>query len=344
MKKVVFALVLLGLGIAIGVVGYRRALADRRAAGAGELRLFGNVDIRDAQLAFRDPERIDRVLVEEGARVAAGELLATQRTERLLARISGAEAGIAAQQAVVERLERGSRPEEIEQARAQKDAADARVANAELAIQRLEVTARSGATSAQALDDARAALAVERATARVQAEALALALAGPRAEDVAQARAALSGLDSALQELRQGLADSELFAPAPGVIQSRLLEPGEMASAERPVFTLALTDPKWVRAWVPEPSLARVANGMRATIYADAFGGTTYPGWVGFVSPVAEFTPKSVETEELRTKLVFEVRVFVQDPNDELRLGMPVTVDVDSAGGTDHAPPAKGDE
>ena len=128
--------------------------------------------------------------------------------------------------------------------------------------------------------------------------------------------------------LERRLADSELRAPSQGVVQSRILEPGEMASPDRPVLTLALTDPKWVRAWVPEPELGPRRQRPRAIVRSDAFGGSEYEGWVGFVSPVAEFTPKAVETEELRTKLVYEVRVFVNDPRDELRLGMPVSVDV----------------
>jgi HlyD family secretion protein len=103
-----------------------------------------------------------------------------------------------------------------------------------------------------------------------------------------------------------------------------------MASPDRPVVTLALTDPKWVRAYVPEPDLGRIKLGMTAKIMSDSFPDQTFDGWIGFISPVAEFTPKTVETEDLRTKLVYEVRVFVYDSKDLLRLGMPVTVIVDS--------------
>ena len=99
-----------------------------------------------------------------------------------------------------------------------------------------------------------------------------------------------------------------------------------MASPQRPVFSLAVTNPKWVRAYVSEPDLGRVHPGMTASVMVDAFPTRRFTGWVGFISPVAEFTPKTVETEELRTSLVYEVRVFVQDPADELRLGMPATV------------------
>ena len=99
-----------------------------------------------------------------------------------------------------------------------------------------------------------------------------------------------------------------------------------MASPQRPIFALALMDPKWVRAYVSEPDLGKVHQGMAASVSVDSFPNRRYDGWVGFLSPVAEFTPKSVQTEELRTSLVYEVRVFVKDPSDELRLGMPATV------------------
>ena len=101
-----------------------------------------------------------------------------------------------------------------------------------------------------------------------------------------------------------------------------------MASPTRPVFSLALTDPKWVRVYVSETDLGKLRPGMAATISVDGFPGKRFPGWIGFISPTAEFTPKSVETEDLRTSLVYEVRVFVKDPADALRLGMPATAHV----------------
>ena len=117
-----------------------------------------------------------------------------------------------------------------------------------------------------------------------------------------------------------------LTAPLDATVRSRLIEPGEMASPQKPAFSLAITDPKWVRAYVTETDLGKVRPGMKAAITVDAFAGRRFPGWVGFISPVAEFTPKTVQTTDLRTSLVYEIRVFVTDPNDELRLGMPATV------------------
>jgi HlyD family secretion protein len=111
-----------------------------------------------------------------------------------------------------------------------------------------------------------------------------------------------------------------------------------MASPQKPVFTMALVDPIWIRAYVPEPQLGKLSHGMAAHVTTDSFPGKTYDGWVGFISPTAEFTPKPVETEEVRTRLVYEVRVFVPNPQGELRLGMPATVTtcVDQAPGENH--------
>ncbi len=117
-------------------------------------------------------------------------------------------------------------------------------------------------------------------------------------------------------------------APLNAVVRSRIVEPGEMASPQKSAFTLAITDPKWVRVYVAETDLGAIREGKGATITVDAFPKRTFPGRIGFISSVAEFTPKSVETTELRSSLVYEVRVFVTDPNDELRLGMPATVHV----------------
>jgi HlyD family secretion protein len=99
------------------------------------------------------------------------------------------------------------------------------------------------------------------------------------------------------------------------------------------VLNLAIADPKWVRAYVSEPDLGKIHAGMRATISTDSFPGRTLSGWVGFIASVAEFTPKPVQTEELRSSLVYEIRVFVRDPQDEMRLGMPATVLLELAPG-----------
>ena len=128
-------------------------------------------------------------------------------------------------------------------------------------------------------------------------------------------------------------------------MRSRIVEPGEISSPQKSAFTLAITDPKWVRAYVAETDLGSVREGLTAAVTVDAFVGRDFPAWIGFISSVAEFTPKSVETTELRSSLVYEIRVFVKDPDDELRLGMPATVHIprcEPANGAAHGPHRSG--
>lgn len=328
MKRLIRIIILVVLVLTV-VLGIRWFLQANGNQSASELRIYGNIDIRKANLAFNEQERIDQVLVEEGDRVTEGQVLARQQTNRLEAQIREIQAKIAAQQEVVKRFEAGTRPQEIEQARAEVAAARAQVKNTMKSYERIRQTSEAGATSLQALDNIRAQLDVDQAQLTVKEKALNLALEGPRKEDVAAAKNNLETLKASLSLLKIRLADMTLTSPSAGVIQNRILEPGEMASANRPVVTMALTDPKWVRAYVPEPDLGRINLGMKAEILSDSFPNQKFEGWVGFISPVAEFTPKTVETEDLRTKLVYEVRVYVHDSKDLLRLGMPVTVIVD---------------
>jgi len=192
---------------------------------------------------------------------------------------------------------------QLNQAQAQLGAAQARVTAARSTYQRIDSLSKRNLASAEDRDEAEAAYKAEEA--QVKAEAAALAFA------------------------QQALGDAELYAPENGVIRERILEPGDMVSPQTPVFTLALTDPVWVRTYLPENALGRVRTGARAGISTDSFPGKVYAGWVGYVSPTAEFTPKTVETPELRTRLVYRMRVFVCNPESELRLGMPATVTLD---------------
>jgi HlyD family secretion protein len=229
---------------------------------------------------------------------------------------------------VVAKLKAGSRPEEIAQARAAAVAAHADATNAGLAYERARMLSTGPGPSSVAqsqADAAKAAFDAASAKANAADQAVALAVAGPRAEDIAQAEAQLAAAMATGDLIRQQVADADLKAPVDGVVRSRLLEPGEIASAQRPVVSIAVVDPKWVRAYVSETELARVKPGMKATVSIDGVAGTL-AGEVGFISPVAEFTPRAIQTQELRTSLVYEVRVLVTDAADVLRLGMPATV------------------
>lgn len=303
-----------------------------RGADSDALVLHGNVDIRQVELPFAESERIAEVLVREGDHVEAGQVVARLQTERLVPRVQQAEAQLAAQTQALLRLKNGTRPEEIAQARAALAAAEADAVNARSQYERTQSISESSngrAVSQQDLDAARAALHTSEAQVESQRKALELALAGPRKEDIAQAEAQMAGARAELALLQRQLQDAELIAPTDAVVRNRLMEPGEFATPQRPVLSLAVTTPKWVRAYAPETALGHLRAGMPATVTIDSYPDGLLKGSIGFISSLAEFTPKTVQTEELRTSLVYEIRVFVEDPENRLRLGMPATVRFD---------------
>ena len=318
--------------------------ARQAAEPSDELVLYGNVDIRQVELAINGNERIAALLVEEGNRVVTGQLLARLETERFELAVAGAEAQVESQRQIVSRLVAGTRPEEIRKARADVAAAEAALDEAEKTFKRVSVLVPQQAASVQRLDDARAAADTARANLKAARAVLDLALAGPRAEDIAAQKAQLAGYEAELALARRNLKDAFLYSPCDGIVQDRILEVGDMASPQKPVYTVALTDPLWIRAYVSEPDLGKIHEGMPAAVSTDSFPEKSYEGWVGYISPTAEFTPKPVETTEVRTKLVYQVRVFVKDPAGELRLGMPATVTVSLDSGPDgKSAPAAGD-
>lgn len=303
---------------------------------ASELTVHGNVDIRQVELAFNASGRISAIEVREGDTVKAGQLLARLDTERLRLSLLQAEAQVAAQQQTVKRLEAGSRPEEIRQARAQRDAARVSMDDADNFYRRQQSLVARNFISQQQADTARFALDKARAQWQAADETARLAELGPRREDIAAARATLAAFEAAAAQLRRDIGEGELHAPSDGVIDKRILEVGDMASPQKTAFTLALTDPLWVRVWLPETHLGRIPAGARATVLTDSHPGKTYAGWIGHVSPSAEFTPKSVETADIRSSLVYQARVYVCAGAGELRQGMPATVRI----ALDQAPPA----
>lgn len=295
---------------------------------AGALTVYGSIDIREIQLAFNDSGRIATIAVQEGDRVHRGQLLAKLDPARFQDAVAQAQARLAVARQVLARLLAGSRPEEILEARANAAAALATWHNAKKTYHRNAVLAKEHYLPQQASDDARQALAVARSRWQAAEQALRLAIRGPRLQDIAAARAQVAA-DAATQALaRKELADTLLYAPEDGFIDNRILEPGDMTNPQSPVLTIALDNPVWARAYVPEPALGELRQGMRAVISSDSFPGRRFDGWVGFVSTVAEFTPKTVETTQLRTELVYRIRVYVCNPQGQLRLGMPVTVTI----------------
>ncbi len=324
-KPLKFILVFLAVAGLASVIWYFNKPSETDKS---SLTLFGNIDIRQVQLTFHDAEHIATMEAKEGDRVIKGQLLATQDLDRFQYAIDYAEAKTAAQQQIVNRLVSGSRPEDIRRAAADVKSASAEVVFAKKERQRLQKLVKKKLTSIESVDRANKEYVTALEKLHALKEQQALAVIGPRLEDIAEAKALLKANESSLKLAKKTWQDGHLYAPDEGIIQDRILEPGDMADSRIPVYTLALVDPVWARVYVPENQLGKLKYGMPVQITTDSYADKAYQGWVGFISPTAEFTPKTVETPELRTHLVYQVRVFACNPQNELRLGMPVTVSI----------------
>lgn len=299
-------------------------------ADSGPLTLYGNVDIREVDLGFRVGGRIAGIGVDEGDRVRAGQLLATMETTSIDSRVSEADARIAEAQAQLAKLQSGNRRQEIAQARARVTAAQAAADNAQRDYARRQPLVEPGAISRdlweQTIADKRRADA-QLAEAR---QGLSLLSEGARREDIQAAQAQLGVARAARSSVATDLSDTRIHAPLGGTIVTRAREPGAIVQPSETVLTLSIDRPMRVRAYVAETDLSRIGPGMKVEVTADG-NPRTYHGTIGYIAPKAEFTPKSVETESLRTDLVYRLRVIVSDPDDALRQGQPVTVRVPGA-------------
>ena len=251
-------------------------LSHRTRPSPASLVLFGNIDLREVQLAFHDTGRILKLLYVEGAPVKTGALMAIMDPVRY--------------QDLVD-----ADNEALKRDRAQRK-------NADQTWARVRQLTKAQFNSHQQKDDARAALDMARASVKRDKAQLAY-------------------------DTRQ-LNDTKVYSPVDGIVQTRILEPGDMAFPQTPVYTLSRTRPLWARVYLEEPELGKIHEGMPAYVTSDSHPGETFVGYVGYISPAAEFTPKEVQTLHQRTILVYRTRVYLSCPTFKLRLGMPVTVTI----------------
>lgn len=324
-RKGILALLLVVATIGVFLC-FRQSELQEQEKTEHELTLSGNVDVREVSLAFRGSDRIAELLAEEGDSVKKGQVLARLDTQETIIMIEKNKAEIAAQENAVQLLHKGTREEEIRQAEEKLRALRASSTNAQGIKERQEQLFAAGAISKQALDNAVSEAQAQTAETAAAEEAYAEAVNGPRAEEIAQGEATLTAMRQELARQEYLLSQMELVAPTDGVIRSRLLEVGDMASPSLPVFRISLNDKKWVRVYVKETDLAHVFEGQAAEVFIDSLPDKAIGGQVGYISSTAEFTPKTVQTDDLRTSLLYEVRVYVEDDGNVLRMGMPATV------------------
>lgn len=296
-----------------------------------QLKLYGNVEIREVQLGFRVGGRINRLLVDEGDRVMPGQVLAELDTRPLDDRLAVTAARLDAASAVAQRDANGSRPQEVSEARATVAAAQARLVEARRQLERRQALVGKGFISKADVQTAEAAVAGAEAGLAAARSALSLAEEGVRSEDRAVSEASRNAAFADRRAVQTDISDARIIAAAQGQVLTRAREVGAIVQPGQTVLTVALTQPVRVRAYVAEPDLPKIHPGMAVTVTVDG-SDKRWPARIGFIAPVAEFTPKTVQTEQLRADLVYRLRLTVDDPQSELRQGQPVTVTVPASG------------
>ena len=305
------------------------------------IRVSGNVEATEVHTAAEVAGRIVELRVDEGDRIEAGGVIARLDTEDTMLQIARMRADRATAVAQLRLLEAGSRAEDIRQARAQVDAAtsdaeavDAEVKAAQLDLDRFQALLTANAGSVKQRDDAQAR--VDTATARQRAgqdrvrsaqEALARLEAGTRPEEIQTARARVASSDAQIAVLEKSVRDANVISPISGIVTQKLVDAGEIVARGTPLVVITDLDHAWANLFVPEPMIPRVAIGQAATVLTDA-GGQGLEGKVTFVSPRAEFTPRNVQTAEERSKLVYRIKVTVDNSAGILKLGMPVDAEL----------------
>lgn len=290
--------------------------------------LYGNVDIRQVDLGFRISGRIKEMRFEEGDVVKPGDIVSVLDKAPYEADLAAAKAELAQAEANFTKLKHGNRPQEIEESRAIVRERQATFDNATTIFTRQKEQLKVKGTSQQDYDTALAEKIEAEALLKNAQEALSLAEEGFRKEDIEAAQAAMETAKAHLQSAEINLKDTEIISPEEGIMLTRVNEPGEIVTPTSVVYTLSLNKPVWIRAYVAEPHLGDLKPGMEASVITDSHPDAPFKGQIGFISPQAEFTPKTVETPELRTDLVYRLRILVNDPKGQLRQGMPVTLHI----------------
>ncbi len=320
MKRLLIPLVVL-LAVAAGSIIF--FIARRNVTDKTGIRVSGNIETTQVEVSFKLPGRVLERLVDEGDRVKAGQLVARLDSADLEQEVELRRADLAAAQATLAELEAGSRVEEIGQGEATLAKAQAEFARLKIDYARQQELYRKEVISTRELDGARSAFETADAQLRLANEQLTLLRKGPRKEKIDQARAMQKQARAALALAETRLGYATLAAPLSGVVLAKNIEPGEQVAAGTPVVSVAETESVWLRAYINETDLGRVKLGQKAQVTTDTWPGRKYPGVVTFIAADAEFTPKNVQTEKERVKLVYRVKITIANPQLELKPGMP---------------------
>lgn len=292
------------------------------------LAVSGNVEVTEVNIGFKSSGRIVELLSQEGQKIRKGDKLAVLDSAEVQNHVLQNRAFLSEAMIRFEELKAGSRPQELEQASANVRHAEAELIKAKKDFERADSLYKKEVISAQQMDAAKRAYDVAVSQHQKSIEALSLVKEGPRKEAIKAAEQRVRQAEAALKASAERLKDTAVYAPAAGVVLRKNAEAGETVSQGMPVYTIGDLESPWIKVYVKEDKLGFVKLGQKAEIKTDSYKGKVYEGVVTYISSEAEFTPKNVQTQEERVKLVFGVKVSVRNINNELKPGMPADVKI----------------
>jgi HlyD family secretion protein len=319
MKKKIIPILLI-LVVLTAVFLYFR---NRSPVNPDLIRVSGNIEMTEAEVSFKIPGRVEERLVSEGETVTAGQVVARLDSRELGQEKALRQAQVSSAQAALAELLAGSRAEEIAQSQALLERAQADRERARVEFERQKRLYQREVISTREYDLARTTYDGAEAKVREARESLALVKKGPRQEKIDQARASLRAAEQALAQAQTRLDYSVVSSPLSGIVLSKNIEPGEVVSAGTPVVTVGEVSQVFLRAYINETDLGRVKIGQKVKVTTDTFPGKSYEGRISFLAPQAEFTPKNIQTQKERVKLVYRIKVEIPNPQMELKPGMP---------------------
>lgn len=328
MKKRKKQIIVLATVVVIAAGLFGRYILNKEPRDSNRIRVSGNIEVTDVEMSFKLGGRVDQRLFDEGQIVQRGEVVARLDRADLQAEVAVRQAELLAAQAQLSEFAAGSRPQEIEVAKARLASVKAERERAESDFQRAERLARTKVIAEEQFVQAKGAYGVAAAKEREAQEKLKLAIEGPRQEQIAQARARVGQARAALALAETRMGYATLTAPLTGVVLSKNVEPGEYVAPGTPVVTVGELANPWLRAYINETDLGRVKLGQQVQVTNDTYPDKIYAGKISFIASQAEFTPKNVQTEKERVKLVYRVKVDLTNPNMELKPGMPADAEI----------------
>jgi len=320
-KRIIIIGIIILLIIVVLLINHFRIKKDTSV-----LNLSGNIEVTETNVGFKLPGRIIELAVDEGQQVNAGQLIARLDNAELTSVVMQNKASLQEAMTRLAELRAGSRAQEIERAQANVNVQAADLDKAKKDYERADILYKNGAISASQFEAAQNTYNTRAAQHKSAQETLSLVKEGPRKEDIQAAEHRVQQTKAMMNTSEERLKDTALLAPISGVVLRKNAELGEILSAGTPVFTIGDLQNPWVKVYVKEDRLGQVKLGQKADVKVDSFKNKTYEGTVTFISSEAEFTPKNVQTEEERVKLVFGVKIKVRNENGELKPGMPADV------------------